>query len=207
MNVRLTESQKIKILNADDIYTILKNVLMRENSIRRGQEHFWIVGLNNQNKILFIELVALGAQNRVSANPPDVFRMAIYKLATKTILVHNHPSGALEASEADISMTDRMLKVGEIISIKVLDHLIITEKGFFSMADAGIMDKLQKMDTWRLLSKRDRDMKDFKHQLEVESAAKEKTLELAKKMLEKGLSIEDIKEITGLSPAKIKKLS
>ena len=72
--------------------------MLRENKIGRNQEHFWVIGLDNQNKILFIELVGLGAVNRVGANPPDVFRMGIYKLAVGMILVHNHPSGNLKPS-------------------------------------------------------------------------------------------------------------
>ncbi|MGX1930135.1 JAB domain-containing protein [Flagellimonas sp. 2504JD4-2] len=84
-------------------------MLLRENKIRRNQEHFWVVGLNTKNKILFIELIGLGAVNRVNADPPDVFRMAIYKLATKVILVHNHPSGVVDASKGDQEFTDRIL--------------------------------------------------------------------------------------------------
>ncbi|MEP2510515.1 MAG: JAB domain-containing protein [Reichenbachiella sp.] len=101
MNVRLAKDQKIKVLNTQDIWQVMQQVLLRENKIRRNQEHFWIVGLDNSQKILFIELIGLGAVNRVNANPPDVFRMGIYKLAVRMILVHNHPSGTLELSNDD----------------------------------------------------------------------------------------------------------
>lgn len=108
MNVRLTKEQKIKVLNSVDIYFVMQQILLRENKIRRNQEHFWVVGLDNKNKVLFIELIGLGAVNRVNANPPDVFRMAIYKLAVKVILVHNHPSGSVDTSKGDHEFTDRM---------------------------------------------------------------------------------------------------
>ena len=124
MNVRLSKDQKIKVLYADDLYSIMQQILMRENKIRRNQEHFWVVGLDNQNKILFIELIGLGRVNRVGANPPDVFRMGIYKLAVSMVLVHNHPSGNLEPSQADKDFTDRLLKVGQLINIEVLDHTL-----------------------------------------------------------------------------------
>ncbi len=78
--------------------------MLRENKIGRNQEHFWVIGLDNQNKILFIELIGLGTVNRVNANPSDVFRMGIYKLAVKMILVHNNPSGNLSPSDADINV-------------------------------------------------------------------------------------------------------
>ena len=55
MNVRLTQEQKIKVLNSADIYAIMQQVLLRENKIRRNQEHFWVVGLNHNNKILLIK--------------------------------------------------------------------------------------------------------------------------------------------------------
>ena len=135
MNVRLTKEQKIKVLNSTDIYAIMQQVLLRENKIRRNQEHFWVVGLNHNNKILFVELIGLGASNRVNADPPDVFRMAIYKLASKLILVHNHPSGTHEVTDADITFTDHMLKVGKLIKVEVLDHLVITETNYTSFAD------------------------------------------------------------------------
>src|SRR5689334_23076879 len=118
MNVKLSEAQKkAAITSSAGIAPIMQQILKRENKLGRNQEHFWVVGLNNANKILFIELIGLGRQNRVNANPPDVFRMAIYKLAIKLILVHNHPSGELKPSQADRLFTDRILKVGEIINI------------------------------------------------------------------------------------------
>jgi len=63
-------------------------------------------------------LVAIGAQNRVNVSPPDVFRMAIYKLAVRMILMHNRPSGNLKISQADKNITDRLLKVRKIITIQ-----------------------------------------------------------------------------------------
>ena len=69
--------------------------MLRENKIRRNQELFWVVGLDNSNKILFVELVSLGSVNTTPINHPEIFRMAIYKMAVKIILMHNHPSGEM----------------------------------------------------------------------------------------------------------------
>lgn len=60
MNVRLSHEQKIRLLNSQDVYKVMQQVLLRENKIRRNQEHFWVIGLDNKNKILFIELIGLG---------------------------------------------------------------------------------------------------------------------------------------------------
>ena len=138
MTVRLTKEQKIRVLNSEDVYKVMQQILLRENKIRRAQEHFWIVGLDKKNKILFIELIALGAQNRIDLAPSDIFRMAIYKLAIRVIFVHNHPSGNIIPSRADIKTTERLIEAGELLNISVVDHLIITEKKYLSFVDKNV---------------------------------------------------------------------
>lgn len=206
MNVKLNEAQKIKVLNSHDVAVIMQQILKRENKIGRSQEHFWVVGLNNANKILFIELLGLGRQNRVTANPPDVFRMAIYKLAVKMILVHNHPSGEINPSTADREMTDRMLKVGEIINVDVIEHLIITETEYFSFQDSGIMHQLKQSDTWRIVDKNDAYMKEIQLDIEKSKAERKKAADIAKKLKAQGMDEATIKQVTGLRLAEIRKL-
>ncbi|WP_422080106.1 JAB domain-containing protein [Ulvibacterium sp.] len=206
MNVRLTKEQKIKVLNSTDIYAIMQQILLRENKIRRNQEHFWVVGLDNEHKILFIELIGLGAVNRVNADPPDVFRMAIYKLAVKLILVHNHPSGSTDLSKGDNEFTDRMLKVGKLINIEVLDHLIITEKSYVSLADMGVMDKLKKSGLFEIMGPEKKELEQWKIDIEKKRAEKQKALDIAKSLKASGMSDADIKKHTGLTSSAIKKL-
>ncbi len=206
MNVRLTKEQKIKVLNSKDIYAIMQQVLLRENKIRRNQEHFWVVGLDNQNKILFVELIGLGAVNRVNANPPDVFRMGIYKLAVKMILVHNHPSGNIEPSNEDRDFTDKMLKVGTLINIEVIDHLVISETDYTSFGDKGIIKELQGSGLFEIVEREKEEIKAWKLRLERERAVKASKIEIASKMKAKGYEIEVIKELTGLTKPEIKKL-
>ena len=199
MNVRLTKEQKIKVLNSTDIYAIMQQVLLRENKIRRNQEHFWVVGLNRNNKILFVELIGLGASNRVNADPPDVFRMAIYKLASKLILVHNHPSGSHEVTDADITFTDHMLKVGKLIKVEVLDHLVITETHYTSFADQGVMDQLKKSGLFEIMGPEKQELEAFKLETERKRGKKEGLKEVAKSLKASGMSDVDIKKHTGLS--------
>ena len=206
MNVRLTKEQKIKVLNSKDIYAIMQQVLLRENKIRRNQEHFWVVGLDNQNKILFVELIGLGAVNRVNANPPDVFRMGIYKLAVKMILVHNHPSGNIEPSNEDRDFTDKMLKVGALINIEVIDHLVISETDYTSFGDKGIIKELQGSGLFEIVEREKEEIKAWKLRLERERAVKESKLEIAKKLKDQDIDIEVIKMATGLTKPEIKKL-
>ncbi|MFL0081660.1 JAB domain-containing protein [Tenacibaculum maritimum] len=203
MNVRLSKEQKIQILNSTDVYKVMQQVLLRENKIRRNQEHFWVVGLDNANKILFIELIGLGAVNRVNANPPDVFRMGIYKLAVKMILVHNHPSGNIKPSEADKTFTDKLLKVGKLINIEVVDHLIISEEKYTSLADNGVIKELQNSGTFEIIDKEKKDLEEWRIKTEKEYSVK---IDIAKKMVKDGIDIDTIKKYTGLTKWDIKKL-
>ena len=199
MKVRLTEQQKIQVLNAEDIYGIMRQILLRENKIGQNQEHFWVVGLNNQNKILFIELVGLGAVNRVDADPPDVFRMGIYKLAVKMILVHNHPSGDLKPSQADKEATDRLLKVGKLINIEVIDHLIISPKSYISFEDEGLINELKNSGNFEIVKREKAEYQQWK--IETKKAS-----DIARKLKEEGIDIPTIKKCTGLRTADIRRL-
>ncbi|MEO1032770.1 MAG: JAB domain-containing protein [Bacteroidota bacterium] len=203
MNVRLTKAQKIKILNSSDIYKVMQQVLLRENKIRRNQEHFWVVGLNNNNKILFIELIGLGAVNRVNADPPDIFRMAIYKLAVRLILVHNHPSGNMNLSKADKNFTDKLLKVGKLINIEVIDHLVISEEDYISFADKGIIEELQQSGLFEIVDSDRTALKEWRIKTEKERAVK---LEIAKNLKDQGIDTDTIKKATGLTKWDIRKL-
>jgi DNA repair protein RadC len=198
MNVRLTEAQKKTILNAHDVYSVMQQILLRQNKIRRAQEHFWVVGLKADNSILFVELISIGAQNYAHVSPPDVFRMGIYKLAVRMILVHNHPSGNLKVSASDKDITDRLLKVGKMINIEVIDHLIITESGFTSFKDKGIMDALRKSGLYEIQDRESDQMKEIQLQYERKNAEKSKAMEVARKMKAKGFDNQTIKELTGL---------
>ncbi|HTJ51748.1 MAG TPA: JAB domain-containing protein [Cyclobacteriaceae bacterium] len=203
MNVRLTSDQKIKILNSTDIFKIMQQILLRENKIRRNQEHFWVIGLNNAHKILFIELVSLGATNRVEVAPPEVFRVAIYKSALRMVMVHNHPSGALEVSEADKNFTDRMLKSGTMLNIEVIDHLVITEEGYTSFSDTGLLYDLKRNGNYEIVEK------GHKAQLEKirrEAEREKELLEIAKKFKKAGVDVKIIQQATGLKKAIINKL-
>jgi len=150
MRVKLNKNQKITVTGSEDIYLIMRQILLRENKIRQSQEHFWIVGLNQANKIHFIELVALGSSNRMKINPREAFRIAIHKLAVKVILIHNHPGGEVEPSDADLDFTDHFIQVGIFLNIKVMDHLIITEVTYHSLRDSGNFALLLKSKKWVL---------------------------------------------------------
>jgi DNA repair protein RadC len=216
MRVKLSQAQKIQIINSFDIFKIMQHVLLRENKLSRSKEHFWLVCLSHSHQILLIELISLGKGNAVIVDPADIFSFALQKKATKIVLVHNHPSGNLEPSLSDIKTTDRMQAIGDFIQMPILDHLIITEEAFYSFADTGLLDKIVNESRFDLhFEKADKlltDMKKLQRQNKTEikkikkETAEAKEKEIAIKMLAKGYKPERISEITGLSEAEIKKL-
>src|SRR6478609_5075259 len=102
-------------------------------------EEFWIVYLNNSNKVISKSQQSKGGITGTLVDVRLVYKTALETGATAVILCHNHPSGTLTASEADKQITKKLKLAGESLDIKVLDHLIITESGYFSFADEGIL--------------------------------------------------------------------
>ena len=148
MNVKLSQEQRIKLANSDDVFEVMQRVLLRENFIDREKEHFWIIGLTLKSKILFIELVSMGSVKATTVEPMNVFRVSVLKGAVKVILVHNHPSEELNPSDSDKSLTDRLIQVGKILAIEVIDHLIISTKSYLSFKGIGLMEVLEQSTEW-----------------------------------------------------------
>jgi DNA repair protein RadC len=101
-------------------------------------EEFWIVYLNNSNKVLSKSQLSKGGITGTLVDVRIVFKMALELGATALILCHNHPSGTLVPSEADKQITKKLKLAGDSLEIKVLDHLIVTETNYFSFVDEGI---------------------------------------------------------------------
>jgi DNA repair protein RadC len=102
-------------------------------------EEFWIVYLNNSNKVLQSRQLSKGGITGTLVDVRLVFKSSLELGAVAMILVHNHPSGILKPSEADKTLTRKLITAGESLDIKVLDHLIITEKSYFSFADENLL--------------------------------------------------------------------
>ncbi|AZJ34118.1 JAB domain-containing protein [Tenacibaculum singaporense] len=202
MDIKLTEQEKIKILNSDDIYGIMQRILLRDNKIDQNREHFWVIGLANNNRILFIELISLGTVNATLVEPMEVFSFALQKRAVKIILCHNHPSGELKPSEADKDISDRLIQVGIIVDTEVVDHLIISDKSYLSFEDTGLLDELKK--STKYVPKYVLEQRLKKEAAEI--AEKKKAIEIAKAFKRSGLDNELIAKNTGLTIEEVKKL-
>lgn len=102
-------------------------------------EEFWVLYLNNSNKIIQSSQLSKGGITGTVVDVRLVYKDAIQLGAVGIILAHNHPSGTLKPSHADIQLTKKMKQAGDSLDIKVLDHLIITEKSYFSFADENML--------------------------------------------------------------------
>ena len=102
-------------------------------------EEFWIVYLNNSNKVISKTQLSKGGITGTVVDVRLVFKVALEMGATSLVLCHNHPSGSLKPSEADKQITQKLKRAGESLEIAILDHVIVTETGYFSFVDQGIL--------------------------------------------------------------------
>lgn len=101
-------------------------------------EEFWVLYLNNSNKVVYKSQLSKGGMTGTVVDSRLVFKTALEQNAVSVILCHNHPSGLLQASEADKQITKKIKDAGRTLDVNVLDHLIITNGGYLSFADEGI---------------------------------------------------------------------
>ena len=124
---------RIKITNSASAYESLINSW--DKNIIELQEEFKIILLNNANEILGINSLSKGGCKGTVVDIKLLFSIALKTCATGIIIAHNHPSGKLKPSESDIAITKKIKRAGELLDIKLLDHLIVTKDGFYSMVD------------------------------------------------------------------------
>jgi len=125
---------KEQVTDSQTLYEILK-----PRMADLPHEEFWVIYLNKANKILSFESISKGGVAGTVADIKIIFKKAIEQLASSIILAHNHPSGNLKPSSADIQLTKKMKETGQIMEIEVMDHIIVSESGYYSFADEGMI--------------------------------------------------------------------
>lgn len=104
------------------------------------REHFWSLALNTKNRLLRMVEVSIGSLNASIVHPRELFKDAVRASAASVVIVHNHPSGDPTPSGADIQLTRRLVKAGDVLGIEVLDHVVIGDGGdHASLRDLGLM--------------------------------------------------------------------
>ena len=126
--------QKPKITSSRDAYDVF-----RPKMADLTQEEFYVMHLNQANKVICTENVSSGGINQTLVDVRVVFKSAIEKRSTALIVAHNHPSGEVKPSNMDIQITKKLCEGGKLIDISVLDHLIIAPNEYYSFADEGLI--------------------------------------------------------------------
>ena len=122
-----------KITSSKAVFDIMQPVIGE-----LPHEEFWVLYLNNSNKVIYKAQLSKGGITGTVVDIRIIFKMAFEQNATAIILTHNHPSGKLMASDADLKITKRIKEAGQTLEIQVLDHIIITENGYLSFQDEAI---------------------------------------------------------------------
>lgn len=132
---RESDAQKqVKITGSRDVYNLLNRYYADLN-----HEEFWVVLLSRSNNVISRQLISKGGQSGTIADPKIIFQTALENHAAGLILSHNHPSGNLKPSQADIALTRKLTEAGSFLDMPVLDHIIFSNSSFFSFADEGMM--------------------------------------------------------------------
>ncbi len=128
----LPESSKKRIRHACEVYETLLPYASKK------REHFLSITLDGASRIIRTRTVFIGTLNQSLVHPREVFADAIEDRAAALIVAHNHPSGNLEASQADIRVTRRLKEVADLVGIELLDHLILGKEGYLSFSEEGL---------------------------------------------------------------------
>ena len=130
---RLLLKQNRKITSAADVYDELRSYA------DRTQEHFLTISLDGASHIIEVRTVFIGTLNQSLVHPREVFADAICDRVAGIIVAHNHPSGTLTPSRADIQITQRLKEVAKLVGIELLDHVILAKSGYYSFSDEGLL--------------------------------------------------------------------
>jgi DNA repair protein RadC len=126
--------EKPKITSSKNVFNLMQPII---GDIEH--EEFWVLFLNNSNKVLAKTQISKGGLTATIVDVRLLFKRALEFTSVGVIVCHNHPSGKLEPSNADKQITQKIKQAGVTLDIKLLDHLIVTQKSYFSFADEGII--------------------------------------------------------------------
>lgn len=129
--------KQFQVASSRDAYLVIQKYL-----IDLRHEEFWVLLLNSANRVIATQQLSVGVANATLVDPKRVYKIALDYHACALIFAHNHPSGVLKPSKPDIELTKKLVAGAKLFDMNVLDHLIIGDKDYISMADSGIMEKI-----------------------------------------------------------------
>ncbi len=128
---RRIRPEGVKISLPPDVLPLIRHYADRK------QEHFICISLNGANEVINTRIVSVGLVNKTQVHPREVFADPITDRASAIIVAHNHPAGGLNPSKEDIAVTKQLKSAGEILGIRLLDHIIFNHKGYYSFLEDG----------------------------------------------------------------------
>ncbi len=128
---RRIKPEGLKITTSADVLPLIRHFADRK------QEHFLSITINGANEVLNVRVVSIGLVDRSPVHPREVFADALADRASGIIVAHNHPSGSLEPSEADLKITLQLRQAGNIMGIELLDHIVFNRNAYYSFLESG----------------------------------------------------------------------
>jgi DNA repair protein RadC len=128
-------NEVVKISCAKDVLPLLADITAKQ------QEYFVCISLNGANEMIEKRVVTIGLLDKSPVHPREVFADVIADRAASVIFAHNHPSGDLQPSEADLRLQEQLTDAGKILGISVLDHIIVSRKGYYSFQESGLLKR------------------------------------------------------------------
>lgn len=131
---RDSDLERIEIKSSPDVYKIMQPVIGD-----LPHEEFWVIFLNRSNRMIDKALISSGGVSGTTVDVRIIMKLAIERLASSLILVHNHPSGSLMVSAEDKNITKRISDAAKLLDMSIMDHVIIGDKNYISLADKGML--------------------------------------------------------------------
>ena len=125
--------ETVKITAAQDVLPLLADIRKKQ------QEYFICISLNGANEVIEKRVVTIGLLDKSPVHPREVFADVISDRAASVIFAHNHPSGDEQPSESDRRIQEQLTQAGDILGLRILDHVIVTRKSYFSFQEAGLI--------------------------------------------------------------------
>lgn len=134
---KVKPSERVKVTNSREVYA--QFLPFFEANGLEHVESFMVMGLNRNNKVLGIQLISKGGLAGTVADPKVIFQFALLTNSSSIIVAHNHPSGNIQPSQADIQITKKLQDAGKFLELPLTDHLILTPEKYYSFADEGLI--------------------------------------------------------------------
>jgi DNA repair protein RadC len=129
------QDSKIHVQGTQQVAKVFQDLLQLEDRIDQEKEHFYVMHLDTRSRVNLVELVNIGTLTASLVHPRETFRRAVIHGSASIIVAHNHPSGAVDPSAEDTKITKLLFEAGNILGITMVDHVIFSNKMFYSFRD------------------------------------------------------------------------